>query len=266
LGSQTIGSVARPAAFCGIVGVKPSYERVSAEGVFPVAPSVDTPGYFTQDVSGAQLAAGVVYTDWRANDNPTKNCTIGAVEGPYLSQASDDAQHHFKSHLEELTEAGYDVRRLQLFDNIEEINSRHQRLVAAEMTLSHDELYPQFGHQYAAGTVSLIEEGQTVSIEELAVARVGRKVLRKRIHKAMDEHAVDVIVSPSARGPAPEGIDTTGDPIMNLPWTHAGVPTVTLPASQTDSGLPMGLQCAGHYGRDEWLLSWCEDIVAALNN
>lgn len=266
LGSQTIGSVARPAAFCGVVGVKPSYERVNMNGVFPVAPSVDTAGYFTNDIAGAQLAAGVIYDDWRANDKPTNNCTIGAVEGSYLSQASVEAQEQFETHLAKLTEAGYDIRRVQPFDDIEAINERHQRLVAAEMALSQSELYPQFGDQYAPETVELIQEGKNVSIEELSAARRGRTLLRERIHTLLNEQSISVLVSPSAVGAAPEGIDSTGNPIMNLPWSHAGVPTVTLPASQTEAGLPIGLQCAGRYGRDEWLLSWSEGIATALDD
>lgn len=264
LGSQTIGSVARPAAFCGIVGVKPSYDRISADGVFPVAPSVDTPGYFTQDVAGAKLAAGVLYTDWKADDEPSNGCTVGAVSGPYLDQASEVAQQQFESHLEKLADTGYELRRVQLVDDIETINARHQQLVAAEMALSHNELYPEYGEQYAQETAELIENGRTVSIESVASARAGRKALRDRIHEKMEENAIDIIVSPSAPGPAPEGLESTGDPIMNLPWSHSGLPTVTIPASQTDDGLPLGLQCAGHYGRDEWLLSWCEELQSIL--
>jgi len=260
LGTQTIGSIARPAAFCGVVGVKPSYGRVSSDGVFPAAPSVDTPGYFTQDVAGAQMAAGVLYDEWRAGDTQPSDCTIGAIEGPYLNQASTTGEHHFEYHIEKLADAGYEIRRIQLFDDITGINTRHQQLVAAEMTLSHDELYPTYGDQYAHATSELIETGQTISIEQLAAARAGRKALRESIHEKMEEHSVDIIVSPSAPGPAPKGIDSTGDPVMNLPWSHAGVPTVTIPASQTTDGLPIGLQCAARYGRDEWLLSWCEEI------
>jgi len=81
----------------------------------------------------------------------------------------------------------------------------------------------------------------------------------------MDENGVDVLVSPAAPGPAPEGLDSTGDPVMNAPWTHAGLPAVTLPASRTDGGLPLGLQCTARYGADESLLAWCGPLRAALS-
>ncbi|WP_255191242.1 amidase [Natronobeatus ordinarius] len=263
LGSQTIGSVIRPAAFCGVVGMKPSYGRVSTAGVVPVAPSVDHVGWFTQDLAGARLAAGVLCADWRAEDGSGEP-TVGALEGPYLEQASATGQAQFEAHLERLSAAGLEVRRIDPFTDLESVNRRHERLVAAETALSHSEWYPAYGDRYAPETAELIEEGQAVTVEELVAARAGRRALRERVHDAMADHGIDVLVSPAAPGPAPEGIDSTGDPIMNLPWTHAGLPTVALPASTTDDGLPLGLQCTARFGADEQLLAWCRDLEAAL--
>ena len=78
------------------------------------------------------------------------------------------------------------------------------------------------------------------------------------------EAGVDLWVAPAAPGPAPEGIDDTGDPVMNLPWTHAGLPVASVPAGETGSGLPLGLQCAGRFGADEDLLAWLPGIADAL--
>jgi len=265
LGTQTVGSVNRPAAFCGVVGVKPSYGRIPTDGVIPLAPSVDHVGYFTQDVAGAQLAAGVLYEDYRAGDDPPDLGAVGVVDGPYLSQASSTGRDHFETHVDRLDAAGFDVRRIDVYPEVEAVNDRHERLVAAEAALAHDELYPEYGDRYAEKTGELIEEGRNVDVGALCDARAGRKDLRRAVHERMDEAGVDLIVSPAAPGPAPEGIDSTGDPVMNLPWTHAGLPTVTLPASTTDDGLPIGLQCTGRFGADEWLLSRCRELRAALH-
>jgi len=264
LGTQTIGSVSRPAAFCGVVGVKPSDGRIPIDGVLPVAPSVDHVGYFTQDVAGARLAAGVLYEDWRAGDEPPALETVGVVDGPYLDSAAEEGRAQFQSHVDRLDDAGFDVRRVELFPDIEAVNERHERLVAAEMALSHSGRYPSYGDRYAGETRALIEEGRGVAVGALCDARAGRAELRQAIHDRMAEHGLDVVVSPAAPGPAPEGIDDTGDPIMNLPWTHAGVPTVTVPASKTAEGLPVGLQCATRFGDDEWLLRWCRELRSAL--
>lgn len=265
LGTQTVGSVNRPAAFCGIVGVKPSHGRIPTGGVIPVAPSVDDVGFFTQDLAGARLAAGVLYDEWRAEDPPDERPTVGALAGPYLDRATETGREHFRRHVERLEAAGLAVRRVDPFEDVAAVVERHDRLVAAEAALSHGEWYPAYGDRYADATVDLVEEGLAVAVDELAAARRGRAALRERVHEAIADQEVDILVSPASPGPAPAGIDDTGDPVMNAPWTHAGLPTVTLPASETDDGLPVGLQCTARFGADEWLLAWCESLRAALD-
>lgn len=266
LGTQTIGSVIRPAAFCGVVGVKPSYDRVPTGGVVPVAPSVDTVGYFAQDVPGARLAAGVLYDEWDADDAPEDLETVGVVDGPYVDAASPDGRAHFETAIDRLAQTGFDCRRIECIPDIDVVNERHERLVAAEMALSHSEWYPEYSDRYATPTRELIDIGRETDIGELCDARASRQRLRRTIHDRMDDHDLDVVVSPSAPGAPPAGIDSTGDPVMNLPWTHAGVPAVSVPATYTDAGLPMGIQCVARFGADERLLSWTEEIRSALSS
>lgn len=263
-GSQTVGSVIRPAAFCGVVGVKPSYGRVPTDGVIPLSTSVDHVGYFTQDTAGAALAAALLVDDWRPLPAPVERPTLGVPEGPYLEQASDLARDAFESHVERLSAAGYEVRRVDAFEHVDAVNERHNRLVAADAALAHHEWFETYGDRYASETRALIEEGMDVAASEIAAARRGREALRERLHDAMADHGVDVWVAPAAPGPAPEGIDDTGDPVMNLPWTHAGLPTVALPAGATDDGLPLGVQCAARFGDDEDLLRWSHGLADAL--
>ncbi len=265
LGTQTIGSITRPAAFCGILGVKPTYGRVPTDGLIPVAPSVDTVGFFVQDRPGARRVAGVLIDEWRSGVRTNGPPTVGAVQGPYLDQTSSEGRRHFESHVGALERTGFEVHRVDPFENIGRINERHRKLVAAEAALAHAEWYPEYGDRYADATVDLIEDGKAIGVAELASARRGRSALWKRVQATMDEHGIDVIVSPAAPGPAPEGIGSTGDPVMNLPWTHAGLPTVGVPASATVEGLPLGLQCAGRKGHDEELLSWIDPIADAVD-
>lgn len=261
LGSQTIGSVIRPAAFCGVVGLKPTYGRIPIGGVLPVAPSVDHVGFFTQDVAGAELAASVLYEHWRPER--VEKPTLGVPEGPYLEQAEDEALDAFREQVARLEEAGYDVRRVDLLGDIEDVNERHQALVAAETALSHSERFAEYGDLYAEATAELIREGHEVTVGELSEARIGRGGLREAVEREMDRKGVDVWLCPGAPGPAPEGIDNTGDPVMNLPWTHSGQPAMALPAGELE-GLPLGLQCVARYGDDERLVGWAEGIAEAL--
>ncbi|MFB6269917.1 MAG: amidase family protein, partial [Halobacterium sp.] len=107
------------------------------------------------------------------------------------------------------------------------------------------------------------EDGHEVAVGRLVDARNSRRALRARLADAMAETGVDVWAAPAAPGPAPSGIDSTGDPVMNAPWTHAGVPVVALQAGRVD-GLPVGVQFAGRSDADERLLAWSDGLRDAL--
>jgi Asp-tRNA(Asn)/Glu-tRNA(Gln) amidotransferase A subunit family amidase len=262
VGSQTIGSVVRPASFCGVVGFKPSYGRVPLDGVLPLAPSVDHVGLFTRDATGMELAAAACLTDW---DDPggVERPTLGVPAGPYLQQADPVGLAAFDDQVDALRAAGYDVERVPALERIGAVNERLVALVAAEAALAHAAWFDEYGDRYAESTADLVRKGRTVSAGTLADARRGRLSLRSALAAAMDEHGIDAWVSPGAPGPAPAGIDSTGDPVMNLPWTHAGLPTVALPGGEVD-GLPVGIQVAAAVGEDERLLARAPEMASAL--
>ncbi|MFB6195263.1 MAG: amidase [Haloplanus sp.] len=262
LGTQTVGSVIRPAAFCGVVGFKPSYGRIPTDGVVTFSPSVDHVGTFTADVAGARRAAAVLCDGWERVD-PDDRPILGVVEGPYLDQATAAGRAGVEAAADALDAAGYEVRRVSMLDDIDDVNERHDRLTAAELALSHAERYAAYGDRYADATADLIERGQEVGVEAVVDARVEVRAFRERIGERAREAGVDVLLSPAAPGPAPEGIDDTGDPVMNLPWTHGGVPALTVPCGRVD-GLPLGLQCVAPFGNDESLLAWGDGIAAAV--
>jgi Asp-tRNA(Asn)/Glu-tRNA(Gln) amidotransferase A subunit family amidase len=106
----------------------------------------------------------------------------------------------------------------------------------------------------------LIRQGQAVAPGALAEALAGRHKLRNELTRLMDGRGLDLWIAPSAPGPAPKGLESTGDPVMNLPWTHAGMPAVNLPAGASASGLPLGVQLIGRWGEDERVLGWASRI------
>lgn len=263
LGTQTVGSIIRPATFCGIIGYKPTHNRIPTDGVIPLSDSVDHIGMFTQDAAGMQRAAAAVVNNWDP-ESPSERPTLGVPNGAYLNQATDTGQLSFESTIEQLEDAGYELRRTEVFPNIEEINKRHNQLVAAEAALAHSEWFEQYNDRYAMKTVDLIKKGQEITAKEIAIGRRGRGELRNKLEQRMTDHGVDLWISPGAPGTAPEGIDTTGDPIMNLPWTHSGMPTVAIPTEHIN-GLPIGIQCSGRFGADERTMQWSADIAAVFN-
>ncbi|WP_458190208.1 amidase [Haladaptatus sp. NG-WS-4] len=264
IGTQTIGSVIRPATFCGIVGYKPSYGRIPLDGVLPLAESVDHVGLFTQDVDGMALAAAVCVDDWEpagCADRPV----LGVPDGAYLAQASESGVQRFEEYVDTLAGAGFEIRRHAPFDDIEAVNDRHETLVAAEAALAHNEWFDGHAERYADSTADLISDGQDVTVKAWAEARRGRVQLRTSLAETMTDHGIDVWLTPGAPGPAPVGIESTGDPVMNLPWTHAGMPAITIPAGNVD-GLPFGVQCVAAFGADEQLLAWAASIADAFDD
>jgi Asp-tRNA(Asn)/Glu-tRNA(Gln) amidotransferase A subunit family amidase len=111
----------------------------------------------------------------------------------------------------------------------------------------------------------LIVAGQSITNEDLQRALAGRQTLRVYFEELMDEHAIDAWITPSAPGPAPAGLDSTGDPLMNLPWTQSGLPTVTLPSGTNKAGLPFGLQIVARFGQDARLLEWASRLEPVFN-
>jgi len=250
LGSQTIGSVIRPAAFCGVVGYKPSYGRISTAGVIPLAESFDTVGLLASNVSWVERAAVVLCAWWRRGEvNPPP--VLGIPDGPYLEQASKEALRVLD---------GLGAIRVPLLEDIETLNDAHRRLLSFEMARHHARWFPRFADCYRPRTAGAIRDGLAVADDDAAQIRAGRTNVRARIHEAMDASGVDAWVCPAAAGPAPEGLESTGDPSMQLPWTHAGLPVVTLPWGTAANGLPLGLQLVARFMDDERLLAWASQL------
>jgi Asp-tRNA(Asn)/Glu-tRNA(Gln) amidotransferase A subunit family amidase len=256
LGTQTIGSVIRPAAFCGVVGFKPSLGRIDPGGLVFFSRTLDQVGLFTKDVAGAALAAAVLCAGWRDLPAPQQPPVLGVPVGPFLEQAEPQALRAFWQQMGRLAAAGVDVREVPALAGIQALNSLHRRLVFAEFAQEHAELYAQYAALYRPRTAEIIAIGRSVSTDELIALRSNIAALRRELEALMDEAGIDLWACPAALGPAPAGLHATGDPAMNLPWTHAGLPALTLPAGQAAAGLPLGLQLIGRFGADEELVGW----------
>jgi Asp-tRNA(Asn)/Glu-tRNA(Gln) amidotransferase A subunit family amidase len=264
LGTQTIGSIVRPAAFCGVVGFKPSYGRISAEGVIPLSPAVDHIGFFSPDVAGAQVVAALLCADWSTDVPTDERPVLGIPEGPYLQKASPEGLTHFRGIQEKLVQAGFEVRPVEIMADFAEIYARHNALVAAEAAQVHQQWYGDLAGLYHPKTIALIERGQQISAETIEVYRAGLAQLRQELAAVMAEHNLSLWLAPAAVGPAPATLDSTGDPVMNLPWTHAGLPSLNLPAGFAANGLPLGLQVVAGWQQDERLLHWAGQLAPLL--
>lgn len=266
LGTQTIGSIARPASYCGAVGFKPSYERISREGVIPFSETADHVGFFVGDVPSVSLVAALLCDGWRVDRCvPSRKPKLGVPVGAFLSQANEEMMTAFSASLESLSAAGYDILSVNPFADLERLNTVHRRLVAAELAAVHRHWFGEFGHLYGKATRELIELGRSVGAEELSEARLSCIKTRGFLDEMMLREEIDLWISPSACDAAPHGLDSTGSPLMNLPWTHAGMPTITIPMPRTASELPLGFQMAARFGDDERLCAWGAELAGKIN-
>lgn len=266
LGTQTIGSITRPAAFCGVIGYKPTYDRISRVGVIPLSPSVDHVGVFAPDVATAACAAAELVMSWNLQNDAKgdPHTILGIPEGVYLDNVSNEGDSQFRTTCHRLANAGFEIKSVFAMPNFEDISVRHNLIVAAEAANIHKDWYASYADKYHTKTAELILQGQLVSDHDLNVALEGRTKLREQLMALMDLNQIDLWISPSASGVAPNGLDSTGDPVMNLPWTHSGLPTIGMPSGKNGDGLPFGLQLTGRFGEDETLFVLASQIEAAL--
>ena len=265
LGTQTAGSLLRPAAYCGVVGFKPTYQRIPRDGVIPVSPSLDHVGFFTSDTEGAMLAASILCRDWRRTEEPElRQPVLGVPEGPYLEKASEEGLNHFRRVCDRLGEKGFMIRPIEMLTDIEEILRNHFTLMAAEAAITHKAWFSAYSHLYHKETAELVRKGQGIGETALAECRAGKEKLREQLAGIMSFYKLTALIAPSAVGPAPKGLRTTGDPVMNTPWTYAGSPALSLPCGLSRDGLPMGLQVVGSWMSDEMLLAVSQKIAHSL--
>jgi Asp-tRNA(Asn)/Glu-tRNA(Gln) amidotransferase A subunit family amidase len=267
LGTQTSRSVIGPAAFCGIVGYKPSHGRVPIDGVVALAPSFDVVGLLTQDVPGMQLAAAALVPEWHAVDLP-RPPVLGVPEGLLLSWTQEEGRTAFERHVGWLAAAGYRIVRVPLGsdDEITTMDRYSTTLLHGEMARIHADWYPRYADRYRPRTRRGVERGLAISDSALAAARAFRLQFRAHLENLMRRAGIDLWITPSSAGPAPEGLDITGWGGMTGAWSFAGLPCLSVPAGRAANGLPLGLQLVAGFGQDEALLGWAAGVATALTS
>lgn len=267
LGTQTAGSIIRPAAYCGIVGFKPSFGRIPTSGVIPFSPSADHVGFFCEGPSGVGIFASILAEDWQSplEKHRERRPALGVPEGPYLTQAAENAREHFERGLTKLIGAGYAIKRIDCLSDIETVNHCHRRMITAEMARVHSARFASYRNLYRKRTVETIEQGLTIADDELERLRSGRLAFREDLEQLMRSERIACWICPSTTDHAPPGLESTGSPTMNIPWTYAGLPTISLPAGLDRAGLPLGIQVVGRHRKDEDLVVAAEEMFPIIS-
>lgn len=277
VGTQTAGSVIRPASFCGVVGMKPTHGAISLAGVLATCRPLDTAGVFATTIEDTALLARTLMGHDPADDrtrpvavpdllaaagrDPPVRPRLAIVKGPTWDQASEDVAGLLAEVGEALGEVAEPVELPDVFDNAW---PAHQRLMKTGFARNLRHYRARGEAEVSEVMRAAMDEGAAVSAVDYLSALDWQEALRAGLGRVLDRY--DAILAPSAPGEAPHGLGSTGNAAFNFLWTFVGAPCITLPVAKGSTGLPVGLQLVGRPGEDGRLFSvarWLNQTLAA---
>lgn len=244
IGTQTRGSVLRPASFCGVTGFKPTYGWFSMEGVLPLAKTQDTLGLFTHSPSDMLLL-------WEALGHGTGAAESSALGVPDpLQEVEQEMANAFAMTLSVFRKKGVSIQPVKMGDMLDKLSNANELIMFYEGAQFHKQRYEQYGSRLE-DLAKLVEDGLKIPQEKYDEAM--RYVAGCKLQVSEMMKATPVILTPAAPGPAPLGLSSTGNAKMNAPWTALGTPAISMPML-IPSGLPLGLQLTADRGQDARVL------------
>jgi Asp-tRNA(Asn)/Glu-tRNA(Gln) amidotransferase A subunit family amidase len=275
IGSQTGGSITRPATYCGVAGCKPSYGRVSLAGIVPLAPSFDHPGPIARCVRDLAFLldaiAGHDPADRHSSTHPTAPLgwfpdapqitsppKLARLRGFFESSATRPMQAAMESAIEELRSRGAILVEAGWPRTFDDVHRHHRTIFQYELAQRHATRFRQYPDDYLPGVASIIEEGFTIPEAAYLDSKQHQARAWAEIETIFGD--AEVAVCPATAGPAPD-LSTTGDPAFNSPWSYTGLPTVSFPVGLTADGLSLGIQIVGRRFAEPQLFRsalWCE--------
>jgi len=267
LGTQTNGSVIRPAAFCGVVGFKPTQELLPIAGALTFSHTLDQPGIFTRSVQDAGWLAASLTGEGGKLSRSIPACSapprLAAVKTPVWEQAGDDAQQNFRENIETIRKGGARVEEVELPEIFSRAHRTIRTIMAVESALNLEELHRKQAPLLSSTLKDFIAEGAATG----AVVYLQSLKLRLTLQDELDRFLAkyDAVITPPATGEAPATLEQTGNPCFCSIWSLCGVPAITIPVGFGPHGLPLGLQIVGPRRKDGRTLSsahWCEGLFS----
>ncbi len=267
IGSQTGGSVLRPASFTGILGLKPTFGTISRFGMSPISQRLDHPGIYANSTRDIDLVASVILSydekdlDMVKHYNYKQDYIVEAprfafVKGPVWDFGEDDMQEQIIKFIENLP---FEVEELNLGDDFNEAASSHEIIMNGSIAKSLSQYYENEKEKLHPFTISRIEAGIPVSAKQYIEAIENAKKMQQTLNKFF--HKFDAIITPAAPGQAPRDLMNTGNAIFNGYWTMMGTPAISLPLLQGRDNLPMGIQIISSWNEDYKLIKIAEYIM-----
>ncbi len=279
LGTQTVGSVLRPAAYNGIVGLKPTYGLVSRSGVIPQSDSCDTVGVLCRNVNDAWLIFKLII----GYDSKDKKSLIqaesfdirenlgnfipkiGFLNKYFMEESDEQVKNSTLSALKSLSNQGATIEELELKIDFESGFQSHRIVQQSEMAQWHEPLYSKYQNKYKPITLEYIKSGFTQNATDYINALGFRNRMRKIFIDSLK--SFDVLIMPTASGLPPKDLSRTGDTRFQSPWTFAGFPSIAIPAGLSENGFPQSLQLVSSPYKERKLLNsakWIESVLGTL--
>ena len=276
LGSQTVGSVLRPASYNGIVGFKPTFGRVSRYGVIPVSWSLDHVGWMTRTVEDAALLLQVMagpdasdpvssrlpVPDFMAGLESPAAPRIGLVRRYFYDHAGQETRQHVAGVVERLSAAGAAGEEVPLPDSIDTCAEDQQLIMAVEGAAFHQSMFQDRAEEYQPNLRDMIRRG--LNTDGASYSRALERRLRFITDMELAAEGVDVLLTPSTPTAALADVTNPGSPMFQGPWTSCGLPAISIPSGLAASGLPLGIQLASAPFNEARLLAaarWCEAVL-----
>ena len=267
IGSQTGGSVLRPASFTGILGFKPTFGTISRFGMSPISERLDHPGIYANSTRDIDLVASVILSydekdlDMVKHYNYKQDYIVEAprfafVKGPVWDFGEDDMQEQIIKFIENLP---FEVEELNLGDDFNEAANSHEVIMNGSIAKSLSQYYENEKEKLHPFTISRIEAGIPVSAKQYIEAIENAKKMQQTLNKFF--HKFDAIITPAAPGQAPRDLMNTGNAIFNGYWTMMGTPAISLPLLHGRDNLPMGIQIISSWNEDYKLIKIAEYIM-----
>lgn len=265
LGTQTGGSIIRPAAYCGVCGLKPTFGKLDMRGIQPVSVHLDHVGPLARSV--ADLL--VVYNALCGEDEIAPNirveqCGIGLCDEFFLAEASDEVRTAIGDVWRKMSRDVKNTSSPALPKSFAHVHEHHWRIMAVEAADVHREAFAKSPDNFGPKVASLIEEGLATSAGDYAAALEHQQQFQHDVSQSFSSPTCWAIPSTPTTAP---GLETTGDARFNSPWSYAGLPAITLPCGLDAGGLPVGLQLVGALNDEEGLFTaaaQCEKVAGTL--
>ena len=257
LGSQTGGSITRPASYCGVAGCKPSYGLLPLAGIVPLAPSMDHPGPIARCVRDLRTMLEVM-GGISLPTTAAKSPRLLRIRGIFEKLADESVRSAFDATCGRLRAEGVEIEEFALPASFDDVIRRHRVVMAVESATWHRERFARYPDDYPPRIRELIEEGLRCPPAEYAATKDHQRALSAELAELPG-----ILLTPATTGPAPLA-DTTGNPAFNSPWSYVGLPTVSFPTGQRIGKLPLAIQLVGSRLGEAELFAVAERCESAL--